>query len=204
MKKKEHKPDFHKLCCPGQNHTMNFIARLVFYFFLGSLGGFLWEVGIFLVKEGAFRNRGFLYGPWLPVYGAGAVVFYLFFRKIKSHPAAVFLLTALTGTVLELAIGWLLDTVWELRYWDYSGQFLNYKGYICLWSALGFGIAGAVWVCLLAEPLWQLWQRIPRRISGAFLALLVLLFLWDCAAALIFPNMGTGITFSMEMTRFLS
>ena len=44
---------------------------MIFFFFVTSVGGFLWEVLIFFVKDGRFRNRGFLYGPWLPVYGAG-------------------------------------------------------------------------------------------------------------------------------------
>ena len=52
------------------------------------------------------------------------------------------------GSGLELVIGWFLDLFWNLRYWDYSGYFLDFHGYICLVSALGFGIAGVLWVCI--------------------------------------------------------
>ena len=122
---------------------------MIFFFFTGSVCGYVWEVLIFLVKEGTFRNRGFLYGPWLPVYGIGAVLFSVILspRELlpdssgkykKNHPVTIFFLSALSGSGLELVIGWFLDFLWNLRYWDYSGYFLNFRGYICLVSAFGF------------------------------------------------------------------
>ena len=128
---------------------------MIFFFFTGSVCGYVWEVLIFLLKEGTFRNRGFLYGPWLPVYGIGAVLFSVVLspRELlpdssgkykKNHPVTVFFLSTLLGSGLELVIGWFLDFFWNLRYWDYSGYFLDFRGYICLVSALGFGIAGVL------------------------------------------------------------
>lgn len=125
---------------------------MIFFFFTGSACGYVWEVLIFLVKEGTFRNRGFLYGPWLPVYGIGTVLFSVILspRELlpdssgkykKNHPVTVFFLSTLLGSGLELVIGWFLDFLWNLRYWDYSGYFLNFRGYICLASAFGFGVA---------------------------------------------------------------
>lgn len=196
MKKNDHLPDFHELCTPEQNDTALFISQQIFFFFFASMGGFLWEVLIFLVKEGHFANRGFLYGPWLPVYGSGAVLFYLLLSKIKKHPVAVFILSLLIGSGLELLVGWILDTVWDLRYWDYRGYPFNYEGYICLWSAIGFGIAGVLWVCILSGFLTKIWLYLPSPVRRGINTLLVLLFTLDCAAALIFPNIGKNITFS--------
>lgn len=195
MKKSNHMPDFHKLCKPVQNHKKSLISRLVFFFFLASIGGFLWEVLIFLVKDGRFANRGFLYGPWLPVYGVVAILFSLLLGKKKNQPVTVFLLSLLVGTLLELVTGWFLNTVWNLRYWDYTGYLLDFRGYICLFSALGFGIAGVLWVCLLAGRCEKLWLWLPPRFCRVLNTLLFLLFLCDCAAALIFPNTGRNITF---------
>ncbi|MCM1258282.1 MAG: putative ABC transporter permease [Roseburia sp.] len=180
---------------------------MIFFFFLASIGGFLWEVLIFLFKDGTFCNRGFLYGPWLPVYGAGAVLFYLLLgnpiQRIlyskplkKRHPVTIFFLTMLIGTLLELGIGYFLDTVWELRYWDYRESFFNFHGYICLFSALGFGIAGTVWICFLSGFVTRLWLKIPQSVRGIINMTLLLLFVVDCVAALIIPNVGKGITFS--------
>lgn len=201
MKKNDTLPDFSKLCPPNRTRIWEQISLLIFFFFLTSVCGFLWEVLIFLVKDHAFRNRGFLYGPWLPVYGVGAVLFYCLFtypnicQSKKSRPLTVFFLTALLGTGLELVIGWLLDTFWHLRYWDYSGHLLNFRGYICLWSALGFGIAGTVWICCLSGLCKKLWFSLSGRLRRNTNTLLLLFFLLDCAAALIFPNTGRGVTF---------
>lgn len=195
MKKQNHLPDFHELCIPEQNHIALFISQQIFFFFLCSIGGFLWEVLLFFLKDGTFANRGFLYGPWLPIYGVGAVLFYLLLIKIKKHPIAVFLLSLLVGSGLELLIGWFLDTVWDLRYWDYRGYLLNLNGYICLWSAVGFGIAGILWVCLLSGFFTRLWLHLPDTVRKGLHTLLVLLFIIDCAAALIYPNFGKNITF---------
>jgi uncharacterized membrane protein len=152
---------------------------------------------------------------WLPVYGIGAVVFYclfhssretisirslhksnrLFLFKTKYHPLTIFIKTALLGTALELVIGWFLDIFFDLRYWDYSSYPFNFHGYICLLSAVGFGVAGMLWICVFSEIFRKLWFSLPPGFRRGFNSVLILLFLADCAAALIFPNTGHGITF---------
>lgn len=232
MKKSEHLPDFHKLCSPGQNHIAFLISQQIYFFFLGAVGGFLWEVLIYLVLDGTLVKRGFLYGPWLPLYGTGAVLFYMLlgnpvhqakyylegetlyspastisFRKKRFlaakkerrenlHPITLFFLSLFIGTVTELASGWFLDTFWDLHYWDYSGCPLNFHGYVCLYSALGFGIAGTIWICFLSSFMTRLWIQLPVELRKRINTIFILLFLIDCAAALIFPNIGKNITFS--------
>ena len=196
MKRQEHLPDFQELCPPEQKHTSSLLSRQIYYFFLCAIVGFLWEIALVFVTKNDFANRGFLYGPWLPVYGAGGVLFSLLLDRIKKHPITVFFLSSLLGSALELLIGWFLDAIWNLRYWDYRGYLLNYKGYVCLWSALGFGIAGVLWICLLSGVFTNLWLKLTPGLRRGINTILVLLFLLDCAAALILPNMGENITFS--------
>ena len=173
---------------------INEITKYIYLFFLTSMAGFLWEVLLYLVKDGSFRNRGFFYGPWLPVYGVGAVLILLLLRRFQKHPVLCFFLSAAIGSAVELLIGWMLNTFWGLRYWDYSGHFWNWNGYICFTSAVGFGIAGAVWVCCLSILSLKLWHKIPRKGQMVLIAVLFFLFITDIAAALIFPNAGRGIT----------
>lgn len=205
MKKHDRLPDFSKLCAPEQTPISFFLSQQIYFFFLGSIGGFLWEVAIFLYRDKTFANRGFFYGPWLPVYGIGAVLFYLLLgcRRKKIHPAGVFFLSAAIGTGLELLIGWFLDAFWNLRYWDYSGYPFHFHGYICLYAAVGFGIAGVLWICVLEAPLTRLWKRLSPKVRLGLNTLLLLLFAADCAAALIFPNRGAGHYLSLKIALHL-
>lgn len=209
MKKRDTLPDFTELYPPEQHPIYTCITELIFLFFAAAIGGFLWEVLIFVLKEDTFRNRGFLYGPWLPVYGIGAVLFYVLLKprsRVKNRTTQrrkivwleflrIFLLSLLIGSALEYAIGWFLYHVWGLRYWDYRGYPLQLDGYVCLLSALGFGIAGVLWVGILSRFLLKIWYHVSAKIRRALLTILVLTFLADCVAALIFPNAGRGITF---------
>ena len=193
-----------------KTHFIEFVKQrrehfslLLFYYFLVSVGGFLWEVLIFLVMEGTFRKRGFFYGPWVPIYGLGAVwieVFVPWFLAGHGHGCRgrllkTFTLSAVSGAALELLVGFMLHRFWNLRYWDYRSYFLNFRGYICFWSVLGFGLAGTLWHCFLAEKCAGIWLRIPAKFRHNILTLLLFLFLLDFAAALILPNQGQGITF---------
>ena len=187
-----------------KDYLIKSITQYIFFFFLGAFLGYLWEVLLFYVQDGVFCNRGFLYGPWLPVYGVGAVLMLLILRRFQKHPVKVFFLAVLLGTFVELFIGWFLAQVFHLRYWDYHDYPLQLGGYICLYSALGFGIAGVLWVCVFARIASHLWKKMPVPLQRIFLTLLILAFLFDCAAALIFPNAGHNITFSLFLFSYLN
>lgn len=177
-----------------QKYTLQ-INNLLFLFFAASLAGFLWEVILLLFMEGRFCNRGFFYGPWLPVYGSGATLIYCCLKRQKDRPVRCFFLSALIGASVELFTGWLLHTLFRLRYWDYSGQFLNIGGYVCLYSVLGFALAGTFFVCIAAPFLLKYWQRLSLRTRKNAIGILLLLAAVDVAASLIFPNTGRGITY---------
>lgn len=217
MKNQTRLPDFHELCPPEQNYIADVISLEIFFFFVGSILGFLWEIFLLYLMEGHYVNRGFFYGPWLPVYGTGAVLFHVLLAhpslsagsfsdpsdsasfsmrpRKKKNFLLLFFLSALLGSMLELAVGYFLDIIWGLRYWDYSGYPLDFHGYICLWSALGFGIAGALWVGILSDILRRFFFHLSAKTRRNLNTILLLLFAFDFAAALIFPNVGDGITF---------
>lgn len=142
-----------------KDYLIKSITQYIFFFFLGAFLGYLWEVLLFYVQDGVFCNRGFLYGPWFPVYGVGAVLMLLILRRFQKHPVKVFFLAVLLGSFVELFIGWFLAQVFHLRYWDYHDYPLQLGGYICLYSALGFGIAGVLWVCVFARIASHLWEK---------------------------------------------
>ena len=72
--------------------------------------GWLYEVGIFLVEDHIFVNRGVLYGPWLPIYGSGGVAILVLLKKYRDKPIVLFFATMLLCGLIEYVGGWFLET----------------------------------------------------------------------------------------------
>ena len=105
-----------------------------------------------LIMDKELVNRGFLYGPYLPVYGFGAVFIVILLRKYKKYPLFFFFACMMLTGIVEYVTGALLMEIFEKRWWDYTGLFLNINGYICLRSLLTFAIGGLLLVYII-EPI---------------------------------------------------
>ena len=92
------------------------------------------------MKKGRWVNRGFLNGPFLPIYGFGAVTILISTMSVRDSVPLIFLLGMLGATVLEYVTGACMERMFHVRYWDYSNQKLNLNGHICLTSSLAWGI----------------------------------------------------------------
>lgn len=172
-------------------HTFDFYVLL---FFLLAFVGWLWEVALYLVTDHALINRGVYRGPYLPIYGVGGLLLCLFLRHLKRHPVAVFFLSMVICSALEYFTGFFLEKRWGLRWWDYSGHFLNIHGRICLAGAVTFGLGGTLLVCFFL-PLYEKWyHRIPKGWKLALTLVLLAVFVLDATYAAVWPNLGRGIS----------
>ena len=63
----------------------NSLCCLFLIFLIGCLMGWVYEEIFDWITEGVLRNRGILYGPWLPIYGIGALGIYAM-KPVKKHP----------------------------------------------------------------------------------------------------------------------
>lgn len=173
--------------------------RFTFYvllFFIAAFVGWLWEVFLFLFTEHAFINRGVYEGPYLPIYGAGALLLCMLLHRLRKKPLSVFIFSMFICTVLEYLTSFFLERKWGIRWWDYSGHFLNLNGRVCLLGAVVFGLCGTALVCLFLPFYEKLYVRVPvkwRRVASIFL---LLVFIADGAWCAMRPNTGTGISFS--------
>ena len=133
-----------------ENNTR--LKVLLLLFFGGCIIGWIYEEIFYFVTENWIGNRGFLYGPYLPVYGIGTILMTLFLQNFKKHPIILFLLAMLITGILEYITGILLWQIWQKRWWDYTGLFMNFQGYVCLRSVVTFGIGGLALIYVI-EPL---------------------------------------------------
>lgn len=179
------------------------VWSLVLLFFIFSFIGWCWEVSLHLVLDGVFVNRGALHGPWLPIYGSGGVLLLTLLNRVRSSPVKEFFCIIFVCGMVEYWTSYYLEMVYDgMKWWDYSGYFLNLNGRICAEGLLVFGIGGMVFV-YIAAPLLDNRIRVIRKQVLVWSCLLLLgMYAADTVYSAGHPNEGEGITDYEVQSRF--
>jgi len=136
------------------------------YFCLMSFLGWIIETIYRSIQEKRFVNAGFLYGPFLPIYGFGAVVITSINAELSAlPPAAAWAITLLSPTVIEYIGACVMEKIFGLKLWNYDNEVLNFQGRICLKFSLCWAFCAALLV-LVIQP--RVWTRID--IAGPYLS----------------------------------
>ena len=109
------------------------------FFYIYSFLGWVFESSYVSLRKRKFVNRGFMKGPFLPIYGSGAVMMLFVSEHFQDNLVLTYFAGVVGATLLELVTGMALEAIFKVRYWDYSNQKFNYKGYICLSSSVAWG-----------------------------------------------------------------
>lgn len=170
------------------------ILNLVLLFFIFAVIGWVWEVALYVVRDGVFVNRGSFHGPWLPIYGFGGIFILVFLRRYADKPHILFPATMVLCSALEYFASFFMELLTGERWWDYSECFLNLNGRICLEGALLFAIGGLIFVYLAGPFFDNLLNRISERTRKIIAAVLAVIFVGDAVWSFFNPNAGEGIT----------
>lgn len=188
-----------------QNITSHKIRNVLFLFVLFAICGWLYEVlWHFFTHDFNFVNRGYLFGPWLPIYGFGGLLIYGIFKNQIKKPVYVgklnirflllFIYICLIATVVELLATYILE--WTTGsfdvLWDYSNHFMNFQGRICLDASIRFGVLGLM-IIYGALPLYNKFaymknQKVANIISWTF----IIVFAIDWLSRIFFGNNFKG------------
>ena len=157
------------------------LTSLILYFALAGFFGWIYETAAMSFYEGKWDNRGFLSGPFLPIYAFGCLGCLLVFSFLMpgSSMLQVFLVGVIGSAVLEFATSVVLEKVFHCAWWDYSICPGNIQGRICPPASLGFGVAALIIVFIVNPKLWPLITLIPGRFAKLVAVSWVLLFLTD-------------------------
>lgn len=150
---------------------------ILFYFY--CVAGWLWETGYVSVRQRRFVNRGFLHGPWLPIYGSGAIIILFTTLPVEHSAPLVFLVGMVSATALEYVTGALMERLFGMRYWDYSENPLNLNGHICLMVSIAWGFFSLLLVRVLHPPVGRLVRAMSGGVLDAVSILLTILFSVD-------------------------
>lgn len=164
--------------------------NIMIYFISFAFIGWIYEVSLFLIEDHILVNRGFFYGPWLPIYGfGGLVIYFLFYRlkdkpvkigKINIRPLLIFIYITVTAMLVELISTYICDLVkfdWRTL-WDYEKEFMNFQGRIAPLPGLKFGLIGLLGIYVII-PLIDKFKNINKRPSIVFTYLVISVFILD-------------------------
>ena len=163
------------------NYT-EYIVNLILLFFVFSIAGWCMEVTLKYFEFGRFINRGFLTGPWLPIYGFGAVLCTVgthALAPVESGYLTTFAICFILCGVLEYMTSYILEKRFHARWWDYSQKPMNLRGRVWIGNLVLFGLGGVLIVHVFDPLLYKLFARIPLNARETLAAVLTALITAD-------------------------
>ena len=152
--------------------------KMIIYFFIYALLGWILETVYCLITVGTFHKRGFLYGPICPIYGFGAILLLLSLKKVKGNYFTKFLIGMIVFSLFEFIVSYILEMVFNQRWWDYSNEFLNIEGRVSLLFSIAWGMIGVIFVekihPFFEKKLTKMMNRIPKKILTIVLSIFVI------------------------------
>lgn len=151
----------------------------ILLFFTYSFAGWFMESFGGIFKEKKLINRGFLIGPYCPVYGVGVIAITILLSKYTNDLPVLFILCILICGVLEYSTSYIMEKQFHARWWDYSNKKFNINGRICLETLLPFGIVGTL-IIYYANPFFEnIYISIPANLLNIITAVLSVSFIID-------------------------
>ena len=141
-------------------------------FIVYSVIGWAYESLLCSIVERKLINRGFLNGPYCPIYGFGALLDIICLGSF-SDPLEIFLLGALLNCTLEYWTSFIMEKLFNARWWDYSDKKFNINGRVCLIGAIVFGLFCVLLIKVINPVVIAYINAMPKLI----LNIVVILFL---------------------------
>lgn len=116
------------------------------------------------IKDRRLTNRGFMRGPVLPIYGSGATMMLVVSAPFQDSVVLTYVAGCLGATVLEYVTGVMMEKLFKIRYWDYSGHRFNFQGHVCLATTLSWGGLTILMTEIVHVPVERLVLSIPEQV----------------------------------------
>ena len=159
--------------------------QFVYLFFAYSFLGWLGEVFVTAVRKRRYQDRGVLNGPLCILYGVGGLTISFTLGELHESWFFLFALSTIYTTVLEWVAGHILERTSGTRWWDYSDEWFNLDGYICLGASLLWGALSVITIKWGNPLLLSLFDLIPATVRAAVLWVLLVLFAIDAVGTLL-------------------
>lgn len=155
------------------------VAEWILLFFIYGFFGWIFETTYVSLRKCKFVNRGFLRGPILPIYASGAIIMLFASIPFQGNFVAIYFAGMIAATLLELVVGLAMESIFKVKYWDYSNQKIQYKGVICLSSSIAWGFLTLFLTEVIHKPVEHILFSVPEIAQYPSAALLSLIFAVD-------------------------
>ena len=158
------------------------MAKFLIYFLLfiiyACIGWAVDVIGTFIGNK-KIINRGFLIGPYCPIYGVAGLIMGFTLARYESDPLVLFIMSTLICSVIEYITSYVMEKIFHTRWWDYSHERFNLNGRICLSCSVLFGALGLLVVYFIHPFMLNLLYQIPYGILMIIGLVMLILFVTD-------------------------
>ena len=164
---------------------MNYtLYQLLWFYLLYSFIGWTIGTSVAAVREHRFIDVGFLFGPYCPAYGFGAVAFAVFLPELRNHLFFLFLGGVILSSVITFSTGFVLEKIFHRKWWDYSRKRFQFGGYVNLPYTVVWGISAVVCISFINPSLKELLVLIPSNPGTILLIVLYAVLCLDLAGTI--------------------
>lgn len=160
------------------------MEKWVMLFFAYSIIGWIIEVVDNYIEKGRFINRGFLIGPYCPIYGCGGLLITIFLEKYSNDILVLFILSMVLCAVLEYFTSYIMEKLFHIRWWNYTNYKFNINGRICLEMMIPFGFLGVILICYINPILNNIFNAVSINLFNVCTYILMGLFILDSIVSL--------------------
>ena len=148
------------------------LYHILSWFIVYSFMGWIWESCYVSAKSKKWVNRGFVSGPFVTIYGVGAVTVYVILRPVAGNILELYFAGVAVATILEYVTGVLMEAIFHTNWWDYSDKKFNFQGKICLGSSVAWGFFTLILFYVFQPVVGDLVEMVPRKTG------IVLVYIW--------------------------
>lgn len=160
------------------------IATYFLLFLIYSIAGWILEVTCVSIENKRFVNRGFMIGPYCPIYGCGAIVITLLLGKYTNDWIVLFFMAIITCGILEYATSYIMEKLFHARWWDYSKRKYNINGRVCLETLIPFGILGLIIMYITNPFIFSNLAKVPEQTLNTIAIISAIIFTIDIAISI--------------------
>lgn len=162
----------------------NFLILFILFITYSTIGWMIELVAVSIEKKKLVKNRGFLIGPYCPIYGFSSVLMLIFLNKYEDDPWVLFVMAILLCTTVEYLTSYVMEKLFKVRWWDYSHIRFNINGRVCLTNSVLFGALGLFLIYILNPFVLSKYLLIPKTVFIVIAVIILILFISDVIVSL--------------------